>query len=92
MGTLGDIGCFSISAYKIIGGGEGGLVITNDERLWERINQFAEAGGLWRKDRFAPPRYAGELFNGTNYRMSELEVGGGCGAIGQTRCIVEPLP
>lgn len=73
VGTLGDIGCFSISAYKIIGGGEGGLVITNDERLSDRINQFAEAGGLWRKDRFAPPRYEGELFNGTNYRMSELE-------------------
>lgn len=73
VGTLGDIGCFSISCYKIIGGGEGGLVLTNDERLWERINQFAEAGGLWRPDRFAPPRYAGELFNGTNYRMSELE-------------------
>ncbi|MFN8442925.1 MAG: DegT/DnrJ/EryC1/StrS family aminotransferase [Caldilineaceae bacterium] len=73
VGTLGDIGCFSISAYKIIGGGEGGLVITNDDRLWERINQFAEAGGLWRPDRFAPPRYEGELFNGLNYRMSELE-------------------
>lgn len=73
VGTVGDIGCFSISAYKIIGGGEGGLVITNDERLSDRINQFAEAGGLWRQDRFAPPRYEGELFNGTNYRMSELE-------------------
>ncbi|HMN30578.1 MAG TPA: DegT/DnrJ/EryC1/StrS family aminotransferase, partial [Caldilineaceae bacterium] len=73
VGTVGDIGCFSISAYKIIGGGEGGLLITNDERLWERANQFAESGGLWRKDRFAPPRYEGELFNGTNYRMSELE-------------------
>lgn len=73
VGTVGDIGCFSISAYKIIGGGEGGLVITNDQRLSDRINQFAEAGGLWRKDRFAPPRYEGELFNGTNYRMSELE-------------------
>jgi 8-amino-3,8-dideoxy-alpha-D-manno-octulosonate transaminase len=73
VGTWGDIGCFSISAYKIIGGGEGGLVITNDERLSDRINQFAEAGGLWRPDRFAPPRYEGELFNGTNYRMSELE-------------------
>lgn len=73
VGTWGDIGCFSISAYKIIGGGEGGLVITNDQRLWERANQFAEAGGLWRPDRFAPPRYEGELFNGVNYRMSELE-------------------
>lgn len=73
VGTWGDLGCFSISAYKIIGGGEGGLILTGDERLWERANQFAEAGGLWRPDRFAPPRYEGELFNGTNYRMSELE-------------------
>jgi perosamine synthetase len=73
VGTWGDIGCFSISCYKIIGGGEGGLVITNDERLWERASQLAECGGLWRPDRFAPPRYEGELFNGLNYRMSELE-------------------
>jgi 8-amino-3,8-dideoxy-alpha-D-manno-octulosonate transaminase len=73
VGTLGDIGCYSISCYKIIGGGEGGLIVTDDERLWERANQFAECGGLWRPDRFAPPRYEGELFNGLNYRMSELE-------------------
>lgn len=73
VGTLGDLGCFSISAYKIIGGGEGGLLLTDEQRLWERANQFAEAGGLWRPDRFAPPRYEGELFNGVNYRMSELE-------------------
>ncbi len=73
VGSFGDLGCFSISCYKIIGGGEGGLVITNDERLWARVNQFAEAGGLWRPDRFALPPYEGELFNGVNYRMSELE-------------------
>ena len=73
VGTIGDIGCFSISAYKIIGGGEGGMVITDDDRLFDRINQLAEFGGLWRPDRFAAPRYEGELFAGTNYRMSELE-------------------
>ena len=73
VGSIGDLGCFSISAYKIIGGGEGGLVTTSDERLYERACQLAECGGLWRKDRFAPPRYEGELFVGTNYRMSELE-------------------
>jgi 8-amino-3,8-dideoxy-alpha-D-manno-octulosonate transaminase len=73
VGTWGDVGCFSISCYKIVGGGEGGLVLTNDKRLWERAYQLAECGGLWRPDRFAPPRYEGELFSGTNYRMSELE-------------------
>ena len=73
VGTIGDLGCFSISAYKIVGGGEGGLMITNKKRLWERASQVAESGGLWRPDRFAAPRYEGELFCGTNYRMSELE-------------------
>jgi 8-amino-3,8-dideoxy-alpha-D-manno-octulosonate transaminase len=73
VGTIGDVGCFSISGYKIIGGGEGGLIVTDDERLFERASQLAECGGLWRENRFAPPRYEGELFFGTNYRMSELE-------------------
>jgi 8-amino-3,8-dideoxy-alpha-D-manno-octulosonate transaminase len=73
VGTWGDLGCFSISAYKIVGGGEGGLLVTRDERLYDRARQLAECGGLWRPDRFAPPRYEGELFCGTNYRMSELE-------------------
>jgi len=73
VGSLGDLGCFSISAYKIIGGGEGGLLLTDDKRLYERACQLAEFGGLWRPDRFAEPRYEGELFVGTNYRLSELE-------------------
>ncbi len=73
VGTFGDVGCFSISAYKIVGGGEGGLLVTNKKRLWERASQLVECGGLWRPVRFAPPRYEGELFSGTNYRMSELE-------------------
>ncbi len=72
-GTIGDIGIFSISAYKIVGGGEGGLLLTSDKKLWERASQVVETGGLWRPERFAPPRYDGELFAGTNYRMSELE-------------------
>ncbi|MCC7494137.1 MAG: DegT/DnrJ/EryC1/StrS family aminotransferase [Fimbriimonadaceae bacterium] len=73
VGSVGDVGCFSISAYKIIGGGEGGMVVTSDERLYDRVRQAAEGGGLWRSDRFAPPRYEGELFVGGNYRLSELE-------------------
>ncbi len=73
VGTLGDLGCFSISCYKTVGGGEGGWLLTDDERLYHRAAQLAECGGFWRPDRFAPPRYEGELFCGANYRMSELE-------------------
>ncbi|HEV2105721.1 MAG TPA: DegT/DnrJ/EryC1/StrS family aminotransferase [Candidatus Eisenbacteria bacterium] len=73
VGTHGDVGCFSISAAKIVGGGEGGLLLTDNQRLYERACGLAECGGLWRPERFAPPRWDGELFSGTNYRMSELE-------------------
>jgi 8-amino-3,8-dideoxy-alpha-D-manno-octulosonate transaminase len=73
VGTIGDLGCFSIAAYKIVGGGEGGLILAKDRRLWERASQVVESGGLWRPERFAPPRYPGELFCGANYRLSELE-------------------
>lgn len=73
VGTIGDLGAFSIAAYKIVGGGEGGLLLAKEQRLWERASQLVESGGLWRPERFAPPRYEGELFCGANYRMSELE-------------------
>ncbi|MBM3214688.1 DegT/DnrJ/EryC1/StrS family aminotransferase [Candidatus Poribacteria bacterium] len=73
VGTIGDLGCFSISSYKTTGGGEGGLVMCNDDALFARVQGWAEAGGLWRPDRFAKARWEGELFCGLNYRMSELE-------------------
>jgi dTDP-4-amino-4,6-dideoxygalactose transaminase len=73
VGTIGHLGCFSISHYKTTGGGEGGMVMTNDPALYARARHFSEAGGLWRPDRFASPRWEGEVFNGLNYRISELE-------------------
>lgn len=72
VGTMGNIGCFSISSYKPTGGGEGGLLATNDDDLYYRARQWSEGGGLWRPDRFSLPRWEGELFCGLNYRISEL--------------------
>jgi dTDP-4-amino-4,6-dideoxygalactose transaminase len=73
LGTIGDVGCFSVSSFKITGGGEGGLVLTNDEWLHTRATSFHDSSGCWRPDRYARERRPGELFAGENYRMSELE-------------------
>lgn len=65
-GTRGDIGCFSLQQSKHISAGEGGLCVTDDDRLAERMRLFADKG--W-------PRRSGErthLFLGLNYRMNEL--------------------
>lgn len=73
LGTFGHLGCFSISSYKVTGGGEGGLVVTSDEWLYMRAQSHHDTAACWRPDRYARERQPGELFCGQNYRMSELE-------------------
>ena len=72
LGTIGDCGCFSFQYHKIITAGEGGIVVTNDERLNDRCMSYHDTAACWRPDRFAEQRYEGELFCGSNFRMSEL--------------------
>lgn len=72
LGTIGDCGCFSFQYHKTITAGEGGMILTSDERLYDRCMGFHDTAACWRPDRFAEQRYEGELFVGVNYRMSEL--------------------
>lgn len=69
LGTFGDVGCFSLQYHKIITSGEGGAIVTDDKRLYDRARMFHDAAGAWRSqgDGAVQP-YTG----GTNYRMSEL--------------------
>ncbi len=72
LGTIGDCGCFSFQYHKTITAGEGGMVLTNDQRLYDRCMSYHDTAACWRPDRFAEQRYEGELFCGSNFRMSEL--------------------
>lgn len=69
-GTLGDLGVFSLNCHKHIQSGEGGVVVTNDDRLAERVR-------LIRNHAEAVVREKGEkdIVNmvGFNFRMTELE-------------------
>lgn len=44
LGTIGDIGCFSFSVPKIVTTGQGGMVVTNNKNLYERIIQLKDHG------------------------------------------------
>ncbi|MFN2352604.1 MAG: DegT/DnrJ/EryC1/StrS family aminotransferase [Kiritimatiellia bacterium] len=77
LGAIGDLGCVSLDAYKVIGTGEGGLVLTDDEWLYMRAQTYHDTAACWRPERYARERRQGELFCGENYRMPEL-----CAAVG----------
>ena len=72
LGSFGDIGCFSLQFHKIITSGEGGVLVTSSDLLYTRAQAYHDVAACWRKDRFAPPEFEGEIFFGVNYRMSEL--------------------
>jgi dTDP-4-amino-4,6-dideoxygalactose transaminase len=68
LGTIGDIGAFSLQFNKIITSGEGGLVTTNDRDLYERALLFHDVAAIMRDD-----LHIRETFVGTTCRMSELQ-------------------
>jgi 8-amino-3,8-dideoxy-alpha-D-manno-octulosonate transaminase len=76
LGGFGEISAFSFQYHKIITAGEGGIVSTNDELLYERAMSYHDTAACWRpggpEKRFSKARYSGELFPGVNYRMNEI--------------------
>lgn len=72
LGSFGDVGAFSLQYHKTITSGEGGILATDGDLLYTRAQAYHDVAACWRKDRFAPPGFSGEIFFGVNFRMSEL--------------------
>ena len=77
VGTFGVFGAFSFCQDKIIStGGEGGLLVTQDESLWSRAWSFKDHGKSYQAAHRGdhPPgfRWLHESF-GTNLRMTEFQ-------------------
>lgn len=49
-GTIGDIGCFSLQASKMIIGGEAGIAITDNSEYFDRMLALSHYGGRIEKD------------------------------------------
>lgn len=70
VGTFGDVATFSFYANKTLTTGEGGMVVTNDQTIFERVVRFKGQG-------LAKYREYWHDIVGYNYRMTNI-----CGAIG----------
>jgi dTDP-4-amino-4,6-dideoxygalactose transaminase len=73
-GSLGDIGCFSFFSNKNLPVGEGGMVVTDDDRLAERLRLLRSHGMTtltWDRHRGHASGYD-VVSPGFNYRLDEL--------------------
>lgn len=69
LGSIGDVGCFSLQQSKVITTGEGGMIVTNSEELWQRAVLYHDGAGY--QFRFTPRKIP--AFPGQNYRLTELQ-------------------
>ena len=66
VGALGEVGCFSFYGNKIITTGEGGMCVTNDPALLDRLRLLRDHG-------MDPKRSYWHELVGFNYRMTNLQ-------------------
>lgn len=72
VGAIGEFGSFSFQSSKNVTGGEGGILLTDDERLFEL------AWGVHTCGRMLDGEWYQHVMLGSNYRMTEFQ----CAAIG----------
>lgn len=67
LGTIGHAGCFSFQSSKNLTAGEGGIVITDDEQLYDTMNSLRNVGrvkgGEWYEHHYP----------GCNYRITQFQ-------------------
>lgn len=73
-GSIGNIGCFSFYANKIITSGEGGMVVTNNVHLAKEMDKLHD---LYHSD---TKRFIHEKI-GFNYRLTNLQAAVGLGEL-----------
>ena len=77
LGTFGRTGCFSFSPNKTITTGQGGIIVTDDRKLYTRLREL--------KDQGRPSRGTGgdDLHNsiGYNFKFTDLQAAVGLGQL-----------
>lgn len=82
-GTRGAIGCFSLQQTKHVTTGEGGLLLSRDERLMRRMHAFVN------KARDYDDPLPDHHFLAGNHRMTELQGAVGIAQVGRLAAVVE---
>lgn len=82
VGSFGDISCFSFYANKIMTTGEGGMCLTNDEKLAEKMRILRNHG-------MSPQKKYWHEVVGYNYRMTNLQAALGVAQLSKIDFLVQ---
>lgn len=77
VGSFGDAGMFSFCQDKMITTGEGGVIVTNDKSIYEKLKLYRSHGRADSKDYFSSTELFDYVTLGYNYRMPTI-----CAALG----------
>jgi len=80
-GSMGDVGCFSFYANKVLTTGEGGMCLTDDKDLADRIKRL-------RNHAFDIPRFIHKEV-GFNYRLTNIQAAIGSAQVENANMLVE---
>jgi perosamine synthetase len=72
VGTFGEGAMFSFCQNKIITTGEGGAVVTNDEKIYERLKLIRSHGRLENQQYFSSTQTGEYVELGYNWRLSNI--------------------
>lgn len=84
VGSLGNVGCFSFYANKIITTGEGGICVTNNKSLYERMKIIYSHGSKTHKS-----IYYFHPVVGHNFRMTNLQAAIGLAQLSKIRFFIK---
>ena len=78
IGTFGNAGSFSLQKSKVLTCGEGGIVITNDDDLFVKLDALRNCGRrpesmLKKEGDFSTYTVEGDLIQSGNYRITEFQ-------------------
>jgi len=73
-GSMGRFGTFSFHGTKTITTGEGGMFVTNDPELYEKVLTLSNHGRAWKQTKQFWPDVVG-----FKYKMSNIQAAIGCG-------------
>ncbi|UOE55169.1 UDP-4-amino-4,6-dideoxy-N-acetyl-beta-L-altrosamine transaminase [Cytobacillus oceanisediminis] len=92
VGSLSDMTMFSFHPVKHVTSGEGGMIVTNNKKYYEKLLQF-RSHGITRDTELMQenhgPWYYEMQFLGYNYRMTDFQAALGCSQMDKIDMFVE---